>query len=65
MRFYNRRISAVDVAIGIYIRAEVAAGHRLPNCTLGLRHIRSIDDGVVGRIADEHGHAHLRVRQRL
>ena len=65
VRFYDRHVRGVDDATGVHIRAEVAAGYRLANLSFGLRDIGSVDDAVAVCVADEHVHAHWRVRQNL
>src|SRR5438309_9821009 len=65
MRFYDRHVRGVDDATGVHIRAEVAAGYRLANLAFGLRDVGGVDQAVAVYIADEHVHAHWRVRQNL
>src|SRR5260370_35772163 len=63
MRFYDRHVRGVDDATGVHIRAEVAAGYRLANLSFGLGDIGGVDYAVAAGVADEHVHAHWRVRQ--
>ena len=65
MRFYDRHVRGVDDATGVHIHAEVAAGYKLTNLSFGLRDVGSVDDAVAAGVADEHVHAHWRVRQNL
>src|SRR5947208_15366886 len=65
MRFYDRHVRGVDDATGVHIRTEVAAGYKLTNLTFGLRDVGSVDHAVAVCVADEHVHAHWRVRQNL
>ena len=65
VRFYNRHVRGVYNAIGVHIRAKVAAGYRLANLSFGLRDVGGVDHAVAACVADEHIHAHWRVRQNL
>ena len=65
MRFYDRHVRGVYNATGVHIRAEVAAAYRLTNLSFGLRDVGGVDQAVAVYIADEHVHAHWRVRQNL
>ena len=60
-RAHGGRISAVDEAIGVHIRAEVRRVGRLTGAAARLRGVAGVDEAIAVGVADEHAHGHNKV----